>query len=194
MKHIFLFFGAHNGSLVKRLDTLTTNDKLYGDNITWDEIHLFEPQPEHELSLTKLSESDERVQYHKKAVSIYDGTATFYVKGDIGYCSSTLDQTKTTGRLHNTITVNVVDVVKWIEENTSDADFVAIDMDIECEEYNLLPKLLKSEVLNRIKFVSVEFHRSKSAHWAKNSMDLQIEQEVKQTLQNKFLDHDKYYA
>jgi len=194
MKCIFLFFGGHNGSVVSRLDMLTTKNKLYGDNITWNEIHLFEPQPTHTSTLIKLSESDKRIFYHKKAVSTYDGTATFYVKGDIGHCSSTLDQTKRTGKLHDTITVDVIDIVKWIEENTSTNDFVAIDMDIECEEYNLLPKLLNSNVLDRIKFISVEFHRGKSAQWSKNAIDLQIEQEVKQTLQNKFLDHDKYYA
>jgi FkbM family methyltransferase len=196
MKHIFLFFGAHNGLLVNRLDKLTNEDKLYGPDISWDEIHLYEPQPEHEQSLIDLSSKDLRIRYHKIAVSTYEGTASFYVKGDpsMGYCSSTLDDKKFSGQLFETITVDVVDVVKWIRDNTSENDFVAIDMDIECEEYNLLPALINSDIMDRVKFVSVEFHRGKSHRWSYNGLDSEIALDVKHALRDKFLDHDKYYG
>lgn len=196
MKHIFLFLGAHNGQLVKQLDKLTNEDKIYGANISWDEIHLFEPQPEHEWSLISLSGNDSRIRYHKKAVSTYDGVASFYVKGDpsMGYCSSTLDAKKHAGHLYDTISVDVIDIIKWIRNNTSENDFVAIDMDIECEEYNLLPALINSDIIDRIKFISAEFHHGKSTSWSQNSLDVQISKEVKNKLQNKFLDHDKYYG
>lgn len=195
MKNIFLFFGAHDGSLINRLDTVTSNN-VYGDNISWDEVHMFEPQPVHEQMLLELQSQDLRVRYHKLAVSTTNGIQSFYVKGDpsMGYCSSTLDGQKFSGQLYYTIDVNVINVVDWIHKHTNEDDFVCIDMDIECEEYNILPIIVESDILNRIKFISVEFHHGKSHKWSTNSYDKQVEKYIRERLGDKFLDHNTYYA
>ena len=195
MKNVFLFFGAHDGSLINRLDTVTDSN-VYGSNIVWNEVHLFEPQPVHEESLRALEAKDSRVRYHKLAVSTTNGTETFYVKGDpgMGYCSSTLDEKKFSGQLYYTLEVDVVNVIDWIRNNTNENDFVCIDMDIECEEYNILPAIVESDIVNRIKFISAEFHHGKSHKWSINQFDMQIETYVREQLGDKFLDHDTYYA
>jgi len=208
MKNVFLFLGAHSGdlirvgkngelvnhgSLINRLTDITESG-IYGKGIQWDEIHLFEPQIYHEESLRKLASTDFRIQYHKKAVSSVNGTLPLYVKGGFGYCSTTLDAKKHSGQLFYIYDVEVVSLVDWLKENTSEDDFVCIDMDIECEEYNLLPALINSEVIDRIKYVSVEFHNGKSTKWSVNQLDTQIENDVKLALGSKFLVHDTYFS
>ena len=208
MKNIFLFLGAHSGeliragkngelvnhgSLVKKL-TDVTETGIYGKNIQWDEIHLFEPQTYHEESLQKLVRTDDRLRYHKMAVSNVNTTMPLYVKGGFGYCSTTLDAEKFAGELFYIYQVPVIDLVEWITNNSSEEDFICIDMDIECEEYNLLPHLINSTVMNRIKYLSIEFHHGKSNKWSKNQLDVRIEQEVRMALGSKFLDHDSYFS
>jgi len=208
MKNIFLFLGAHSGelvrvgnngelvnhgSLLKRL-TEVTETGVYGKDIQWDEIHLFEPQTYHEESLQKLVSTDNRLRYHKMAVSNVNTSMPLYVKGGFGYCSTTLDAEKFAGELFYIYQVPVIDLAEWINNNTSEEDFVCVDMDIECEEYNLLPHLINSNIIDRIKYISVEFHHGKSNKWSKNQADRQIEQNVRLALGNKFLDHDTYFS
>jgi hypothetical protein len=49
-------------------------------------------------------------------------------------------------------------------------------------------------VMNRIKYLSVEFHHGKSNKWSRNQLDRQIEQDIRLALDNKFLDHDTYFS
>jgi len=193
MKHIFLFFGAHDGHVVSQLDKLR-KDNIYGDDIIWDEIHLFEPQSEHENILKTLVAGDQRIRYHKCAVSTENKEGTLYVKGDFGYCSSTIDQYKHAGKLHFTENIQIIDIVGWIKKNTTNEDYVCIDMDIECEEYNILPYIIQSDIMNRIKFISVEFHEGKSHYWSQDGYDRQVRLFICDELGNKFIDHNTYYA
>ena len=140
MKNIFLFLGAHSGelirvgkngelvnhgSLIKKL-TDVTETGVYGKNIQWDEIHLFEPQTYHEESLQKLVRTDDRLRYHKMAVSNVNTTMPLYVKGGFGYCSTTLDAEKFAGELFYIYQVPVIDLVEWITNNSSEEDFICI--------------------------------------------------------------------
>lgn len=191
--NIFILCGAHDGSVVRKIDQVT-NSGLYGPDIRWDTIHLFEPQPFHTQNLKTLCSRDTRCVYHPAGVSNVAGTFEFFVKGDIGNCSSTLDPYKATGQLKQVITVEVVDFVEWLRENTSPTDSVVIDMDIECEEYKVLPALISSEIVDRIKWISVEFHQNKSTYWKKDSKDILIEQEVRKFFSHRFLDHNTYFG
>jgi len=191
--NIFVLCGAHDGSLVKRVDEIADTG-LYGEGIKWDKIYLFEPQPAHRSSLEALCRKDSRCYLIPSAVSTVDGTATFFVKGELGNCSSTLDPYKHTGRLKEKVEVSTVDFVKWVKDNTNEQDFVVVDMDIECGEYEVLPKLLQSTTTARIKFISIEFHQNKSTYWAADGQDKKIEEQVKEVLGNRFLGHNKYYG
>jgi len=192
MKNIFLSFGSHSGFVVRQLDNLTSK-LVFGEGIIWDEIHLFEPQAFHEKSLIELAKNDHRINYHKCAVSTENKYTTLYVKGDLGFNGSTIDPYKYTGALHNTETVQSIDIIEWIRVNTNQEDFICIDMDIECEEYNILPKLLETDLMSRIKFVSIEFHTNKSSYWSKDNLDAKLKTHIIDTLKEKYLDHDKYF-
>lgn len=194
MKNIFLVFGAHNGSTIRKLDKIDT-EKVYGKkNIVWHEIHLFEPQPDHVKALQELEASDSRIKYHNVAVSIQDAQMNFYLRGGGGKDGSTLDEFKTTGGFHDTITVNVINIIEWIKQNTNEDDFVVIDMDIECEEYKILPVLMKDKVCNRIQFISIEFHNNKSSFYSKNKLDTEIYNMAKDYFGSKLLNHNKYFG
>lgn len=195
MRNIFLCCGAHNGDIVKQIDS-TTQKNIYGNNIKWDEIHLFEPQSVHEHMLSNLQEVDMRVRYHKSAVSIESGIKPLYVKGGDwnGFMSSTLDDKKTSGRLYYTEDVTVINLIDWIRTYTTVDDYVCIDMDIECEEYNILPVLVQSsDILDRIKFISIEFHSGKSTKWAVDQYDIHLERYIREFFGDKFIEHNLYY-
>ena len=192
MKNIFLCFGAHDGSLVSKLDDLNSIE-VYGKHVIWDEIHLFEPQPYHYKALSALAINDARIIFHNSAVSIHNSISKFYVKGGIGNCSSTLDEYKRTGALHNIIDVNTINILEWISINTKEDDFIVIDMDIECEEYKILPALMNSDISNRISFISVEFHTNKSSKWNVDSLDRKINQNAHEFFGNRLLNHDQIF-
>jgi len=194
MKNIFLVFGAHDGSTIPKLDKIDT-EKVYGKkNIVWDEIHLFEPQPDHVKVLQKLEASDSRIKYHNVAVSIEDAKMIFHLRGGGGNDGSTLDPFKTTGKFHNAITVNTINIIEWIKQNTNEDDFVVIDMDIECEEYKILPVLMKDKICDRIQFISIEFHANKSSFYSKNNLDIEIYNTAKDYFGSKLLSHNKYFG
>jgi FkbM family methyltransferase len=184
----FICLGAHNGDMVRVLDKLDTLKILGKNYIVWDEIHLFEPQPQHADKLLKLQEQDKRVIYHPKAAYIKDGEMTFYIKNTLGGIGSTLDKGKTTGGTTEMVVVQTIDFIKWIEDTTTQEDFIFLDMDIECSEYYILPKLITSTMGDRINFLSVEWHDGKSTTWV-NKED-SIKEDVNHYFGNRVLDHD----
>jgi len=184
----FICLGAHNGDMVRVLDRLNTKEILGVENITWDEIHLFEPQPAHVDRLLALQQADNRVQYHAQAAYIEDTPMQFYIKGDLGQISSTLDRGKTTGALRGVATVQAIDFIKWLEDNTTPEDFIFLDMDIECGEYYILPELIKSPIAERINFISIEWHHGKSTTW--RDRERIIEKEVNDYFGSRVLSHD----
>ena len=189
----FLCFGAHDGTIVSKID-LATKSGIYGENMHWQEIHLFEPQKYHEASLKAICNMDNRCRYHKVAVSYKDGIENLYLRGNIGQIGSSLDKNKLTGNLIGKEEVTCINIVDWILKNTSVDDFVVVDMDIECEEYNVLLKIMDSDISDRIKYLSVEFHNGKSSVWTVGDLDAKIEEKTKQFFGNRFIDHNTHFA
>ena len=188
----FICLGAHNGDMVRVLDRLNTREVLGVEDMKWDEIHLFEPQPGHKAKLLHLQESDLRIHYYPVAAYIEDKTMEFYIKGDLGQISSTLDKGKRTGTLREVVTVNAINFIKWLEYNTAPDDFIFVDMDIECGEYYILPELIKSEMAERINFLSIEWHHGKSSTW--KDRERIIEREVNEYFGSKVLNHDLIFG
>jgi len=188
----FICLGAHNGDMVRVLDRLNTKEVLGVEQITWDEIHLFEPQPGHAGRLQALQQADNRVQYHPEAAYIEDKAMEFYIKGDLGHISSTLDKGKTTGALRAVVTVQAINFIKWLENNTAPEDFIFLDMDIECGEFYILPELIKSPIAERINFISIEWHDSKSTTW--QSAGLKVIKDVNEYFGNRLLNHDRVFG
>ena len=188
----FICLGAHNGDMVRVLDRLNTKEVLGVEDIKWDEIHLFEPQPGHVSKLLALQERDSRVNYHSEAAYIEDTPMQFYVKGDLGQIGSTLDKGKRTGALREVVTVNAINFIKWLENNTTPDDFIFVDMDIECGEYYILPELIKSPIAERINFLSIEWHHGKSSTW--KDRERIIEKEVNDYFGSRVLNHDLIFG
>ena len=184
----FICLGAHNGDMVRVLNKLNTKEVLGVENINWDEIHLFEPQPEHSTTLLALQKVDNRIHYHAEAAYIEDTSMDFYIRGSLGNIGSTLDNKKHSGDIKQIIKVNAVDFIKWLENNTDSNDFIFLDMDIECGEYYIMTELIKSPIRERIDFLSIEWHHGKSTTWL--GREKIIEKEVNEYFGNRLLNHD----
>lgn len=190
----FICLGAHNGGAVKTLDKINTEEVLGIEELSWDEIHLFEPQPHHREALEALQEEDSRVVYYPNAAYIEDTELDFFIRGagNNGFVGSTIDKGKHTGTPVRTVTVQGIDFVKWLEDNTTSDDFIYLDMDIECAEYLLLPRIIESEVASRINFISVEWHPDKSKTW-KEQQEV-IKDQVETYFGDKLLPHTKIFG
>lgn len=186
--------GAHKGDTVKTLDKINTQRVLGIKQLVWDEIHLFEPQPCHKEALTSLEKKDPRVRYHPVAAYIEDTELDFFIRGESrnGFIGSSLDKGKHTLALAQTLTVQAIDFVKWLRDNTSPDDLIYLDMDIECGEYYILPELIKSDVAANISIISVEWHSDKSHTW--KELHQSIKEEVNQYFGKKMKDHTKIFG
>jgi hypothetical protein len=104
----FICLGAHKGDVVKTLDKINTEQVLGIEELVWDEIHLFEPQPCHEEALNLLVKEDPRVIYHPVAAYIEDTELDFFVRGGShnGFIGSSLDRGKYTLPLAQTLRVS----------------------------------------------------------------------------------------
>lgn len=191
-KNIFILLGAHNGSIINKL----TPDKIkqvYNQDFIFDKIYLFEPNPYHFDKLSEISSNDEKIIFYNKAANVENSVVDFYIRGQEEYCSSTSDKDKKTGQLFEVVKVETIDFIEWIKNNTDDNDSLFIDIDIECDEYILLPKLIESNITDRIKFISIEFHTNKSNYWSKDGMDEKIRNNTISFFNGRFLDHNKYF-
>jgi FkbM family methyltransferase len=190
----FICLGAHNGGAVKTLDKMNTEEVLGIKELVWHEIHLFEPQPHHSENLQTLQQEDSRVVYHPNAAYIEDTELDFFIRGagSTGFVGSTADKGKHTQRHVRTVTVQGINFLKWLEDNTTPDDFTYLDMDIECGEYLLLPRIIESEIGSRINFLSVEWHPDKSKTW--KGLQEGIEKQAKTYFGNRLLDHTEIFG
>lgn len=190
----FVCLGAHKGDAVKTLDKINTEETLGVKELVWDEIHLFEPQPCHKEALTLLEREDSRITYHPVAAYIEDTKLDFFVRGvsHNGFIGSTFDKGKYTLGLNQILTVQAIDFVKWLSDNTSPDDLVYLDMDIECGEYSILPKLIESAVAKNINTISVEWHPGKSHTW--KGVEESIQEEVTRYFGERIKEHTKIFG
>jgi FkbM family methyltransferase len=152
MKKVFIDGGGNNGNSV---DFFLANYP----NASEFEIHSFECHPKMYEQLKK-KESDQ-VRTYCKALNNSEGVQTFYLSvTDFG---STLNSTKTTGKISekNTVQVETVDISKFISCNFIPEDFIVLKLDIEGAEYPVLSKLLETGVIKYIDVLYGEWHQHK---------------------------------
>lgn len=158
MKKIFLDCGAHNGSSVRYFFKNWPDAEQY-------EIYSFEPDPQYFNRWPVHN-----VELINKAVWIEDCTKTFYITKsrfeDAG--GSTLCYKKhkhnyrklgyRVGYSFDEIQVECIDIDKFIRENFNIDDYIIFKIDIEGEEYEVIPYMLEKETFSYINELYGEWH------------------------------------
>jgi len=57
--------------------------------------------------------------------------------------------------------IKTVDLSRWIQQNTVLSDFIALKLDVEGAEYDILEKMHVDKTLSRIKVLYIEWHWQK---------------------------------
>jgi FkbM family methyltransferase len=120
----------------------------------------FEPAPYcvDYLKKNKSAEWWKGIEFHQAGVSDHDGKETFY-EGSWSK-SGTLREDKKTYLNGKTTTVDVVDFAEFLSQFNKD-DYIIVTMDMEGSEYDVLDHLVKSDKMQMINEIYVEFHTRK---------------------------------
>ena len=134
-----------------------------GENFSWFfnrnknpsecRIFGFEPNPEKEFI------NNEFIKVEQKAVSDKNGKRKFYIMEKS--VQSSLHKKKL-GKVKKIVEVECVDLAEWFKKNMNKEDNIFLKLDVEGEEYNILPKLLKEGILDDyVNEMYVELHNKK---------------------------------
>jgi FkbM family methyltransferase len=126
-------------------------------------IYTFEPNPAAFRELTANTQQLSNVQRIEAAVGIEDTVADLYIGFSSMGDGSTLMQGKRTGSIdyHKPIRVQMIDFVRWFNENIYPHDQVVVKMNIEGSEYPILVQMLSNGLLARIHRLYVQLHSHK---------------------------------
>lgn len=148
-----LDLGANDGCSIRKFKSeYLKNTKEY-------KIYSFEPHPFFFKYLSNEVNNDDNIIFINKAVSTQNKKTLFYYS--IGNDGSTLNNTKISNGINikNNFSVECIDIVDVIKKlNLTKNDNLWIKMDIEGEEYNLIPHLYKNNLLNIIDKLYIEWH------------------------------------
>lgn len=172
-KKIFIDCGAHNGCSVRKFRKIKSDSAEYS-------IHSFEPNKEMFLRLAK----EENINLYNCAVSTNDGQMNYYVHDNDSYACTTFKQkgemincgSPKKGKVYKN-TVEAINLSLFINKNFDLDDYIILKLDVEGEEYNIIPHLLKNETFKFINELWIEWH----SRWIGNSenLDKEYEQEIK---------------
>jgi FkbM family methyltransferase len=184
-------------------------------------VYCYEPDPiTYNKALELYSETRKKyknLHFFQKAVSNTNRTDKFYCHDKIyidnelredrdpSECSTLIgiDNFKSPDGLHDvkrtlkeTIDVNVIDVnsiISWICKNDKKAK-IYIKCDTEGEEFVILPRIFKSEYINHVKFIAIEWHHR---FWSKNESEyfekLKLKEEIISTLKKLNIEYVRHH-
>lgn len=177
-RKVFLDVGANVGQNIRNFRN------VYGSDY---EVFSFEANPKGIAAIRQKYGSDPLVTIMEYAASDSDSTAQFYLgPGDVSV-SSSLMSNKTTGIKHDRyVTVQTLDLSKWIRENFSSDDEIILYIDIEGAEYPVLTKLINDNMLGWFNEAYLEFHEKKLS-----GFDMQVHNNIYNTMIEHF--QDKVY-
>ncbi|WP_415920967.1 FkbM family methyltransferase [Tateyamaria sp. SN6-1] len=129
-------------------------------------VHAFEPDPDTFQTLKGACGGFDNVVLHQKAVAAEAGSMSLFrstvLERDArkGSTGSTLIASNAVADAENTVTVDVIDGLAFLE-NLLDAHgrIAFLKMDIEGAELDLMERLLDTDMLTRIGLTVVETHR-----------------------------------
>ncbi len=122
----------------------------------------FEPAPQLAEEIRDKFKDNPAVTIFEAAAWIANDPVTFY-PGALSDESSTLltgksDHSPWKIDYDNGFTVQAIDIAHWVLSNTTEDDIVIMKMDVEGSEYRLLPHLIETGVVQRLKEIRVEWH------------------------------------
>jgi FkbM family methyltransferase len=161
MRKIFIDGGANLGQSTEAFCNQKKGLKDY-------EIFCFEPSRDEakllkplKNKLTKLKQKVKEITLINKAIWTEDGEITFYDKGTESNSIFLRDQFINNPDVKK-ITVESVNLSKWIQENFSKDDYIVLKLDIEGAEYEVFEKLCEDGVIKWFNKIYAEVHGIKS--------------------------------
>lgn len=147
---VFLQVGANKGQNIPNIR------KVYKDDY---DIYSFEPNPVCIDILKNNYGNDDKITIMEYAASNKDGISDFYIGAHT--LASSLRKDKTSNMTNKKITVETLDLSKWVQEKFTLGDEIILYLDIEGAEYEVLEKLISDNTLKWFNEVYVEFHEEK---------------------------------
>lgn len=170
MRKVFIDCGAHNGCSVRMFRSLYDSSREY-------EVFSFEPNP-----VTAALFNEDGVEFQQKAITATGDTITLYIHTNDSYACTTYEEK---GKMPNcgspkpgaTVTEEVesIRLSEFIKNNFSKEDYIVLKLDIEGEEYNVIPDLIKTKATDYINELYLEWH----SRWLNKSSDIDEELEEK---------------
>jgi FkbM family methyltransferase len=112
------------------------------------QLHVFEPVPEFYEELQMVLCADSSTHLHKFGLGAHTRIDTISVCGD---ASSLIGN-------ENLVPVSIVDIRDFLEaRGLKDVDLMSVN--IEGAEYELLPHLIESGLIKRVRALQIQFHR-----------------------------------
>ncbi len=131
------------------------------------EFFAFEPQPELVGCVEEVRRRYPGVPIHflNRAVWVHDGTMDFYLATEWGP-NHRGGSTLLAGHVRNAskvdysrpVTVDCIDLSRWIRRNFNRRDHLVVKMDIEGAEYPVLEKMVVDGTIDYLDELIVEFH------------------------------------
>lgn len=182
MTKVFLDCGSHLGEGFQEFI------EILGITENW-QCHLFEPNTSCYERIRVLA--NDWITVHK--VAVWDKNSTVEFRAELsgmtgindGLCSTILNKTQypfQRNDLQETYQVPTIDLSEFISTNTKPDDEVYIKLDIEGSEFDVVKKLLASGVMDRIRYMAIEWHAWGIVENKTYYQDL--EKELKQQLQS----------
>ena len=110
-------------------------------------IHIFEPIPEFSSGLRDLFKSYENIKVIEAAVACFDGFLELHIDGEKSGIEAQ-------GR---SVSVSAIKLSRIIQKNFKQIGL--IEMNIEGGEYSVLPNLIESGQIGKVKVLLIQFHR-----------------------------------
>jgi len=148
----FIDCGFHKGeSILRLMRDFFSKIKRNSDFKYWG----FEPNPDLHSGVGELAE------IINKLVSDHNGIEDFYITPRNTMGSSLYPNTKKQYNKKRKIKVECVDLSEWIRDNINKDDFIVLKLNVEGEEYKIIPRLIETNIIEHINVLFVEFHSLK---------------------------------
>ena len=152
--------GANNGAWTRWLLRRAARSGVSPGRLR---VHVFEPQPQYESTLTALQRgANGSVRVHRTVASTQSANATLFYPSSDAQAASTLPSMAAAysagGVLRAPFRVPSVDLAAFVYENTNESSTALLKCDVEGGEYALLPWLLTTGALCRVRHLLVEWH------------------------------------